>query len=183
MNIITTGISHQQLPAVSPAAVPCVDGKNNVVQNCAEEVIMAIAIRTARTLTVAGLFTIACPAALAASAMEPSLWKITTAMEMEGMKMPSSAMRQCFNKSDVADSKSTLPKDDKWEVYDVQMQDNRTNWKMRCKAFEATSGSGSIAYSRTSYTGTVQISMKGDGGKRTQVTQNYAARRIGECAK
>jgi len=47
---------------------------------------------------------------------------------------------------------------------------------MRCKAFEATSGSGSIAYSRTSYTGTVQISMKGDGGKRMQVTQNYAAR-------
>jgi hypothetical protein len=37
---------------------------------------MAMAIRTVRKLTIAGFFTIACPAALAASDMEPSLWEL-----------------------------------------------------------------------------------------------------------
>lgn len=142
-----------------------------------------MAMRTVPNFILAGLLVAACPAVLAATGMQPGLWEITTTVDMESMKMPAGAMRQCITQADVADGKGTLPKDDKCEVYDIQMQGNRTSWKMRCKGPEALSGSGNITYSGTSYAGTMQMSMKGDGGKPMQMTHNYAGRRIGDCTK
>ena len=138
-------------------------------------------IRTILYWITAGAFVLACPATLRAADMQPGLWEITTTTEMAGMKIPTGSISQCITKADAADDQKMLPKDDKCEVYDMQIQGNRTSWKMRCRGPEAMSGSGSVTFSNTSYAGTVQMSMKGDSGNQMNIVQQYSGRRVGDC--
>ena len=65
---------------------------------------------------------------------------------------------------------------------DYRMQGNGATWNMACKGEEAMTGSGSITYSGTSYSGTNKMTMK-RGGQAQSMTMHYSGRRLGECKK
>lgn len=121
--------------------------------------------------------------------MKEGLWEITMKMEMPGMPagMKPQVVQQCVTKKDMDDPRKTAPggvdpKDSRCQVSDYKMQGNIATWTMACKGENAMTGSGSITYSGTSYTGTNKITMS-RGGKSQTMTMQYNARHLGDCKK
>lgn len=117
--------------------------------------------------------------------MQPGLWEITMKMEMPGMRgggMPATAVRQCIRPVDVEDARRTIPqnKDPKCNTKDYKMQGNTASWRMECKGPETMSGTGTITYSGSSYSGATKLSIK-QGGQTMDMTQTYSGKRIGDC--
>ncbi len=123
--------------------------------------------------------------AVAAPNMQPGMWEITTKMEMAGMEgmpaMPPQTLRQCIRPADVQSGSSTVPKGDpQCEIKDYRMQGNTASWRMECKGANAMSGSGSMTYSGTSYSGKTQFTMKEEGQSMT-MHQTFNGKRVGDC--
>lgn len=125
----------------------------------------------------------------AAPNMKEGLWEITMKMEMPGMPagMKPQVMRQCVTKKDLDDPRKTTPaagdpKDNRCQMTDYKMQGNTATWSMACKGEEAMTGSGSITYSGTSYSGVNKMTMK-RGGKVQTMTMQYSGKHLGDCKK
>lgn len=121
--------------------------------------------------------------------MKEGLWEITMKMEMPGMPagMPPQIMQQCITKKDMEDPRKTAPggtdpKDSRCQVSDYKLQGNTATWNMACKGENAMTGSGSITYSGTSYSGTNKMTMT-RGGKNQTMSMQYSARHLGDCKK
>jgi len=141
------------------------------------------------TLSLLAATLLSAPAHAAAPNMKEGLWEITTKMEMPGMPggMKPQVMQQCFTKKDLDDPRKTAPsggdpKDNRCQMTDYKMQGNTATWNMACKGEDAMTGSGSITYSGTSYTGTNKMSMKRGGNVQTMTT-HYNGKHIGDCKK
>ncbi len=117
-----------------------------------------------------------------AQQMLPGLWEITSNMEMNGMKMPGGSTQICYNKADVADTKKVVPVDNKCQVSDIKQEGSRVSWKMQCKPPQSMTGSGTMTFAPTSYTGDMQMRMQHDG-KPMQMRQQYSGKRLGDCTK
>ena len=124
----------------------------------------------------------------AAPNMKEGMWEITMKMEMHGMPagMPPQVMQKCFTGKDLEDPRRTVPSggpgDSGCQVTDYKMQGNTATWNMACKGEGAMTGSGSITYSGTSYTGTNRMTMT-EGGNSQTMTMHYSGRHLGACAK
>lgn len=121
---------------------------------------------------------------VAAPNMQPGLWEITVKAEVAGMPaMPAATARQCIRPADIEDGRRTVPqdnKDPKCAMKDYKIQGNTANWRMECRGPEAMSGSGSITYSGTSYSGATKMTMK-QGGQSMDMTQSFSGKRVGDC--
>ncbi len=129
------------------------------------------------------------PAYGAAPNMKEGLWEITTKMEMPGMPagMPPQVVRQCITRKDLEDPSKTAPtggdpRDNRCQMTGYKMQGNTATWNMACKGENAMTGSGSITYSGTSYSGTNKMTMT-HGGQTQTMTMQYSARHLGDCKK
>lgn len=133
-----------------------------------------------RYLVFAGL--LASNAALAASPMQAGLWEITTKMEMPGMPagMGQQTVRQCIRPNEAENPEKTLPKDDQCQVKDYRLQGNSASWRMECRGEGQMTGTGSITYGGTSYSGTIKMNIR-QGGQAMAMTQTLAGKRIGDC--
>ena len=60
------------------------------------------------------------------------------------------------------------------------MQGNTATWRMECKGPNAMSGSGSMTYGGTSYSGTTKLTMI-EGGQTMDMVQTFNGKRIGDC--
>jgi hypothetical protein len=124
----------------------------------------------------------------AAPNMQDGLWEITMKMELPGMPAgpKPQTVQQCITKKDLEDPRKTTPgndpKDDRCQVTDYKMQGNTATWNMACKGEGAMSGSGTITYSGTSYTGTNRMTVT-HGGQPQSMTMHYSGRRLGDCKK
>jgi uncharacterized protein DUF3617 len=124
--------------------------------------------------------------AQAAPNMKEGLWEITTKMEMPGLpaNVPPQTTRRCVTKKDLADSEKTPPgaemRDGRCKLTDYKLQGNTASWKMACEGENAMSGTGTITYSGTSYSGTQVVSMK-QGGQTQNMTLQFAGKHLGEC--
>ena len=123
----------------------------------------------------------------AAPNMKEGLWEITARMEMAGMPapMPPQTMQQCITKKELEDPGKTAPgsqQDPRCKIADYKLQGNTASWKMACQGEGAMSGSGSITYSGTSYSGVNKMTMS-HGGQAQNMTMTYSGRHIGECKK
>ena len=122
----------------------------------------------------------------AAPNMKEGLWEITTKTEMAGMPggMKPMTVKQCITKKDLEDPRKTTPgadaKDNRCQVTDHKVQGNTATWNMACKGEGAMSGSGSVTYSGTAYTGVNKMKMK-HGGQDHAVTIHYTGRHLGDC--
>lgn len=129
---------------------------------------------------------LAAPAWAAAPNMKEGLWEITTKTEMAGVPggMPPMTVKQCITRKDLDDPRRTTPgndpKDNRCQVTDYKVQGNTATWNMACKGEGAMTGSGTITYSGTSYTGTSRMKMK-QGGQDHAMTVHYTGRHLGEC--
>lgn len=128
------------------------------------------------------------PAHAAAANMKEGLWEITMKMEAPGMPagMKPQVVQQCITKKDLDDPRKTTPgndpKSDRCQVSDYKMQGNTATWNMACKGENAMTGSGSVTYSGTSYSGTNKMTMK-QGGQLQTMTMHYSGKHLGECKK
>lgn len=124
----------------------------------------------------------------AAPNMKEGLWEITMKMEMPGMPagMPPQVMQQCMTKKDMEDPRKTapggVPGDSSCQMTDYKMQGNTATWNMACKGEGAMTGSGSLTYSGTSYSGTNRMTMT-QGGNTQTMTMHYSGRHLGECKR
>jgi len=124
----------------------------------------------------------------AAPNMKEGMWEITMKMEMPGMPgaMPPQVMQQCFTRKDLEDPRRTVssggPGDNNCQMTDYKMQGNTATWNMACKGEGAMTGSGSITYSGTSYTGANRMTMA-KGGDTQTMTMHYSGRHLGACGK
>ncbi len=141
------------------------------------------------TLSLLATALVSAPAHAAAPNMKDGLWEITVKMEMPGMPagMKPQVRQQCFTKKDLEDPRKTAPsggdpKDNRCQMTDYKMQGNTATWNMACKGEDAMTGSGSMTYSGTSYSGTNKMTMK-HGGQAQNMTMNYSGRHLGECKK
>ena len=141
------------------------------------------------TLSLLSAALVSAPAPAAAPNMKDGLWEITVKMDMPGMPagMKPQVVQQCFTKKDLEDPRKTAPSgggptDNRCQMTDYRMQGNGATWNMACKGEEAMTGSGSITYSGTSYSGTNKMTMK-RGGQAQSMTMHYSGRRLGECKK
>lgn len=129
---------------------------------------------------------LAAPAWAAAPNMKEGLWEITSKTEMAGMPggMKPMVVRQCIAKKDLDDPRKTTPgadaKDNRCQVTDYKVQGNTATWNMACKGEGAMTGSGSVTYSGTAYTGVSKMKMK-QGGQDHAMTIHYAGKHLGEC--
>jgi hypothetical protein len=129
------------------------------------------------------------PAHAAAPNMKEGLWEITMKMEMPGMPagMKPQVVQQCVTKKDMDDPRKTTPggadpKDNRCQMSDYKMQGNTATWNMACKGENAMTGSGSITYSGTSYSGTNKMTMM-RGGKPQTMNMQYNGKYLGDCKK
>lgn len=129
---------------------------------------------------------LAAPAPAAAPNMKEGLWEVTTTTEMAGMPagMKPTVVRQCVTRKDLEDPRRTAPGgnpvDQRCQVTGHKLQGNTASWNVACKGEGAMTGSGSITYSDTSYTGTSRMTMS-HGGQPRVMTIHYRGRRIGDC--
>lgn len=120
--------------------------------------------------------------------MREGLWEITMKMEMAGMPqgMPPQTLQHCVTKQDLDNPQKMAigpeAKDSKCEVTDHRMQGNTATWKMACRGAQPMTGSGTVTYSGTSYTGSNRMTVQ-QGGKTMDMTMNYSGRYLGPCRK
>ena len=121
----------------------------------------------------------------AAPNMKEGLWEITVRTEMQGMPggMPPQTVQQCITQKELADPSRTTPGtqgDKRCKITDYKMQGNTASWKTACEG--DMTGSGTMTYAGSSYTGTQNMSMKHEG-KTLNMTVNFTGRHLGDCKK
>jgi hypothetical protein len=145
-------------------------------------------LMTPRALWLAGFAAITLgPAHAAAPNMKEGLWEVTVSMEVAGMPgaMPAQTMQQCITQKDMQDPRRMAPagadgRDNPCKVTDYRMQGNTASWNMACTGTEQMTGSGTMTYEGTRYSGTSTMTMK-QGGQLMQMTMRYSGRYLGAC--
>lgn len=129
---------------------------------------------------------VAATAHAAAPNMKEGLWEVTVTMDMPGMPAgaPPQTMQQCRTQKDFENPQTMAPdpQGSRCETTDYRLQGNTATWKMACKGENAMSGTGSMTFSGTSYTGTNKMSMK-HGDQTMNMTVSYAGKHLGPCKK
>lgn len=127
---------------------------------------------------------LALPAAsVAAPAMQPGLWEITTTTEMSNvpMKIPPQTFRHCLKKEDLADSRKAIPADKSCKLEDVKESGNSMSWKARCKMdMGEMKGAGQMTLKDQSYQGSMTMTTTMEGMS-FDMKHTYAGKRLGNC--
>jgi hypothetical protein len=110
------------------------------------------------------------------------LWEINVVVTMAGTSLPTMTTQQCFNGSDVADTKQLLPAGGNCTVDNYKLSGNSASWNMQCKGTLPMTGSGSATFGTGDFSGTLAMTL-GSGSAATQTTQTFTAHRIGNCSK
>lgn len=111
--------------------------------------------------------------ASAFAANTDELWEITSAMEMQGMSIPSTTQRSCTAKNQPYKPE---PEDKNCTSYDVKVSGNKTSWKMRCTGKDAMEGSGVMTKTATSMDGVMTMKTQGE-----QMSMKMSGRIVGKC--
>jgi hypothetical protein len=101
------------------------------------------------------------------------LWEITSAMEMQGMSIPSSTQKSCIGKNQPY---KPAPEDKNCTVRDVRISGNKTSWKMQCTGKDAMEGSGVMTKTASSLDGVMTMKSQGE-----QMTMKMSGRIAGKC--
>ena len=121
-------------------------------------------------------------AGVAASAMREGLWEVSAAVE--GRKAPPTTVQHCMTKQDIENPQKFVPGGEGGgcEIKDHKTQGNVVTWNMACTGKTPMTGSGSITFGETSYTGRSTLSVT-RGGKPVQMTIRYTGKYLGPCRK
>ena len=123
------------------------------------------------------------PAANAAAPnMREGLWEVTAVVE--GRSSPPTSLKHCITHNDTHDIPKIISGGEGTgcEVKDHKTQGNVVSWNMACTGKTKMTGSGSITFSETSYTGRSTLSVNRDG-KIVPMTLLYNGKYLGPCKK
>jgi hypothetical protein len=110
--------------------------------------------------------------------MQPGLWEITARMEMAGMAMPPTTVRQCIRD---ASSESVVPQMPNCTVTSRSGSGNTVRWSVRCQEGGMNmTGNGEMTLQGATSDGVLNMTLE-QGGQRQQMTQRYTGRRVGAC--
>ena len=117
--------------------------------------------------------------------MQPGMWEITTRMEMPGMPVavPPQLVRHCYTKKDLEDGKNAVPsnkQDPNCRIKDYALKGNTATWSMECTGENAMSGTGTMTFAASSYSGSMKTRIK-QGGQTMDMMQSWTGRRVGDC--
>ena len=113
-----------------------------------------------------------------AQAMQPGLWETTARMEMAGMSMPPTTVRQCIRD---ASPESVVPQMPNCAVTSRSASGDTVRWSVRCQEGGMNmTGNGEMTFRGATSEGVLQMTLD-QGGQRQQMTQHYSGRRIGNC--
>ena len=134
-----------------------------------------------------GLAGVASVAYGAAPDMREGLWEITSKTDMPGMpmNMPPQTMQRCFTQKDFSEPQKMAPADPsgaKCETSDYRMQGNTATWKMACKGQNPMTGTGSVTYTGSGYSGVNKMVMR-HGSETMNMTINHSGKYLGPCKK
>ncbi len=123
------------------------------------------------TFIIAALFMLGNASATAANTDE--LWEITSAMEMQGMSMPSTTQTSCLAKNQPY---RPAAEDKNCSISDVRVSGNKTSWKMRCTGKDAMEVDGVMTKTATSLNGVMNMRTQGE-----RMTMKMSGRIVGKC--
>jgi hypothetical protein len=114
--------------------------------------------------------------------MDEGEWEFTIKTEMPGMpmEMPPIKYAQCLTKND------TVPKQaepgQECRMIDTKINGDTVSWVMQCRDKDTEIDStGSITYRKSSFSGTVNVTINDPKEGRMQMSQQMSGRRIGPC--
>ena len=106
------------------------------------------------------------------------LWETTARMEMAGMTMPPTTVRQCIRD---ASPENAVPQMPNCTVTSRSASGNTVRWSVRCQEGGMNmTGNGEMTLQGATSEGVLQLTLD-QGGQRQQMTQRFSGRRIGNC--
>jgi hypothetical protein len=142
-------------------------------------------MRLSRLLVlISGMLVLSGAAHAAMPNMKEGLWEVTAQVEEpKGRASTPTTVQHCISHKDLQDPQKMIPGGDGGcEIKDHKVQGNVVTWKMTCKGKTPMSGSGSITFAETAYTGSSRLSVK-KGDQTLQMAVRYTGKHIGPCTK
>jgi hypothetical protein len=118
----------------------------------------------------------------AAPNMREGLWEVSAMVE--GRNTPPTSVQHCMTQKDMQNPQKIVPGGEGTgcEIKDHQIQGNVVSWNMVCTGKTPMTGSGSITFSETSYTGRSTLTVQ-RAEKPAQVAVRYTGKYLGLCNK
>lgn len=103
---------------------------------------------------------------------------------VEGRTTPPTSVQHCISHKDMQDPQKMIPGGEGTgcEIKDHKVQGNVVSWNMACTGKTPMTGSGSITFAETSYTGRSTLSVN-RGDKPVQMAVRYNGKYLGPCKK
>ena len=119
----------------------------------------------------------------AAPDMKEGLWEVTAQVdEPKGRAARPTTVQHCISHKDIQNPQKIVPGGEGCEITDHKVQGNVVSWAMVCKGKTPMTGSGSITFSDTTYTGHSKLSVN-RGGETVHMSVRYNGKHIGPCRK
>lgn len=122
-------------------------------------------------------------ASAAPGELDTGLWQITTQVNMPGQPaMPAMTMQHCVSEADAKDpAKAMAAADQQLKAHNCQLTDRKlgassVSFRMQCKGQTPFESVSNFSYTRSSYQGTVKMSMNG-----MNITSQVSGKRVGPC--
>jgi len=103
------------------------------------------------------------------------LWEMTTTIEITGMPETTRIRNVCMQKG-IAYKPVKSPAQKKCEIFDVELFDDMTKWKMACSGRNPMKGSGKMERSGNTMKGKVEIA-----SEKLEMKQEIFGRLVGSC--
>ena len=116
--------------------------------------------------------------------MHPGLWESTITSHMPSMPMapPPVVQRNCITKEDLVPQDPEAARDCK--RLEHKIEGSTITWSAECQHEGMTTvGTGRITYAGDSYSGTMDMEMRGGPMGSIKMTQSMEGHRVGDCAK
>ena len=112
--------------------------------------------------------------------MKPGKWQLTVQTEMPNAPVtpPPMSFTKCISKEDAESNEPPkMSRDNDCKVSDLKVDGSTVSWKVSCEKSGAT-GSGSVAYSGDSYSGSLKLNVHGQ-----DMTTKFSGKYLGDCDK
>jgi hypothetical protein len=142
------------------------------------------------------LSVVAMTEAVAEPKIQPGLWEINATGTISGIQIPSATQQICFSDGDSANIKQLLPAGGNCTINNTQMSANSGSWSIQCKGELPVSGSISLNFGSSSFSGTLNLTISGNSATAgssgetsstnangTQISETVSAHRVGNCGK
>jgi len=120
----------------------------------------------------------------AAPNMREGLWEVTAQVEgPQASGVKPTTVQHCMTQNDLKNPQKIVPAGNgECEIRDHKVQGNVVSWSMICKGKAPLTGTGSITFGETTYTGNSTLTVT-RGDRTEKMVVRYAGKYVGPCRK